>query len=279
MFLKSKKNQHQGHKMTFFEVLTEAINDIMEFGFDSKARIEKWVERIRIAANKDLLSEPQMQQAMEKALKQAFSRMVIKGGLINKYVSKYDVERLKPQLRSELDRRIMASANLIKFNREKNINEVLQRFEGWATSIPKGGSTAVDKVKEKQNIKKSLGKMPFEQRRVVIDQTHKLVSNINDIVAVDNGAIAARWHSHWRQANYNYRKDHKERDDKIYVIRGNWASNKGYIKAINGYTDDITSPGEEVYCRCNYVYLYNLRQVQDLLTKKGEVALQSSKIV
>jgi hypothetical protein len=121
--------------------------------------------------------------------------------------------------------------------------------------------------------------MPFEQRRVVIDQTHKLVSNINEIVATDNGAIAARWHSHWRQANYNYRKDHKERDDKIYVIRNSWAHKEGLIKPVNGYTDDITSPGEEVYCRCNYVYLYNLRQVQDLLTKKGQAALQSAKIV
>jgi F0F1-type ATP synthase membrane subunit b/b' len=265
--------------MTFFEVLTAAINDIIEYGFDSKKRIDGWLEKIKKAAEGALLSDEQMQAEMEKALNSAFTRMVTKGGLVNKTVSKYDIEKLKPKLRAELDRRIMASANLIKYNREKNINEVLQRFEGWATSIPTGGSKAVDRVKEKQTIKKSLTKMPFEQRRVVIDQTHKLVSNINEIVATDNGAIAARWHSHWRQPNYNYRKDHKERDDKVYVIRNSWAHEKGYIKPVNGYTDDITSPGEEVYCRCNYVYLYNLRQVQDLLTKKGEAALQSAKIV
>ena len=264
--------------MTFFEVLTAAINDIIEYGFDSKSRIDGWLKKIKDAAEKALIPEAQMQREMEKALNQVFTRLVTKGGLTNKSISKYDIEKLKPRLRSELDRRIMTSANLISMNREKNIADVLQRFEGWATSIPIGGSKAVDKVKEKQNIKKSLGKMPFEQRRVIIDQTHKLVSNINDIVAVDNGAIAARWHSHWKQPNYNYRKDHKERDNKVYVIRGNWASDKGYIRAINGYTDDITSPGEEVYCRCNYVYLYNLRQVTDLLTKKGEAALQSSKI-
>jgi len=265
--------------MTFFEVLTAAINDIIEYGFDSKKRIDGWLKKIKIAANDALLSDEQLQKEMENALNSAFTRMVIKGGLVNKNVTKYDIEKLKPRLRSELDRRIMASANLIKYNRDKNINEVLQRFEGWATSIPKGGSKAVDKVKEKQNIKKSLTKMPFEQRRVVIDQTHKLVSNINEIVASDNGAIAARWHSHWRQANYNYRKDHKERDEKVYVIRNSWAHKEGLIKPVDGYTDDITSPGEEVYCRCNYVYLYNLRQVQDLLTKKGQAALQSAKIV
>ena len=265
--------------MTFYEVLTAAINDIIEYGFDSKKRIDGWLQKIKIAANNALLSDEQMQTEMEKALNNTFARMVTKGGLVNKSITKYDIEKLKPRLRSELDRRIMASANLIKYNREKNVNEVLQRFEGWATSIPKGGSKAVDKVKEKQNIKKSLTKMPFEQRRVVIDQTHKLVANINEIVATDNGAIAARWHSHWKQPNYNYRKDHKERDSNVYVIRNSWAHKEGLIKPVNGYTDDITSPGEEVYCRCNYVYLYNLRQVQDLLTKKGQAALQSAKIV
>ena len=266
-------------KSNFFTILTEAINDFLEYGFDSKKRLEGWLKKLKIAANKSMMSDEQMNKEMERALKQAFSRMVYKGGLQSKNVSKYTIDKLKPKLRSELDRRIMASANLIKMNRDKNIQEVLQRFEGWATSIPKGGSKAVDRVKEKQNIRKSLTKMPFEQRRVIIDQTHKLVSNINDIVAVDAGAIAGRWHSHWKQPNYNYREDHRERDEKIYVIKGNWASDKGYIKAINGYTDDITMPGEEVYCRCNYTYLYNLRQLPDeMLTQKGKAVLQLSKI-
>ena len=265
--------------MTFFEVLTAAVNDIIEYGFDSKSRIDGWVSRIREAANRSLMSEDAMKREMEKALHAAFTRLVTKGGMVNKDVSRYTVDRLKPKLRAELDRRIMASANLITYNRDECISNTLRRFEGWATSIPKGGSKAVDRNEEKANIKKSLGKMSFEQRRVVIDQTHKLISNINDIVAIDNGAIAAEWHSHWRQPNYNYRKDHKERDDVIYVIKGNWASEKGFIKAINGYTDDITMPGEEVYCRCNYKYIYNLRQLpQEMLTKKGELALQSSKI-
>lgn len=263
--------------MTFFEVLTAAVNDIITHGFDSKTRIDNWLEKIKQAAIAELIPLSQMEREMEKSLNAAFNRLVTKGGLINKNVTKFDIEKLKPKLRAELDRRIMASANLIVYNRDKSIADVLQRFEGWATSIPSGGSKAVDKVKQKQDIRKSLGKMTFEQRRVIIDQTHKLVSNINNIVATDNGAIAAKWHSHWRQMNYNYRKDHKERDEKIYVIRDSWAHKDGYIKPINGYTDDITSPGEEVYCRCNYIYLYNLSQVKDLLTKKGLEAVQSPK--
>jgi len=263
--------------MTFFEVLTSAINDFIKHGFDSKKRVDDWLKKLKDAANRAMMPESQMQREMEKALNQAFTRLVQRGGI--KSVSAFDVSRLKPKLRAELDRRIMASADLIKLNRNKNIEEVLQRFQGWATSIPKGGSKAVDKVKEKQNIRKSIAKMPFEQRRVIIDQTHKLIDNINNIVAVDNGAIAGEWHSHWKQPNYHYREEHKERADKVYLIRNNWASEKGLIKPINGYTDEITRPGEEVYCRCNYVYLYNLRQLpEDMLTQKGKAELQSSKI-
>jgi ribosomal protein L12E/L44/L45/RPP1/RPP2 len=226
-----------------------------------------------------MMSDAQMNKEMEKALKQTFRRLVTQGGLRNKEVKAYTINKLKPSLRMELDRRIMASANLIKMNRDKNIEEVLQRFQGWATSIPKGGSTAVDKVKEKNNIKKSLSKMTFEKRRIIIDQTHKLTANIENIVAVDNGAIAAEWNSYWRQINYNYRVDHKERDEKIYIIKDNWASKKGLIKAPKGYTDDQTAPGEEVYCRCYYRYIYNLRDLpEEYLTAKGKSVLQSTKI-
>jgi len=263
--------------MTFFETLTEAVNDIIENGYDSEERIRMWMDRIYKSALAELIPEFQIQQELEKALRSAFYRLVTKGSLVKGNISKFDVDKLKPKLQAELDRRIVTSANLIKLNREEAINTVLRRFEGWATSIPAGGSKVVDRVQQKKDIRKSLGKIGFEQRRVIIDQTHKLISNINDIVAVDNGAIAGKWHSHWRQINYDYRKDHKERDEKIYVIRGSWADKEGYLTHINGYTDEITQPGEEVYCRCNYVYLYNLKQCKNILTKKGELALQSIK--
>ena len=264
--------------MTFFEVLTAAVNDFIEYGFDSQDRLDYWVKRIREAAIKEMIPDSQIQQELTKSLNSAYNRLVIKGGLVNKQVTRFTIEKLKPRLRDELDRRIITSVNLIKYNREEAINNTLRRFTGWATSIPVGGTDVVKRTEEKQKIRKSLGKIPFEQRRVIIDQTHKLVANIKEIVAVDSGAIAAKWHSHWRQMNYDYRKDHKERDEKVYVIRNTWAINNGYIKALDGYTDDITSPGEEVFCRCNYTYLYNLRQVKELLTKKGELALQSAKI-
>lgn len=263
--------------MTFYEVLTEAINDIMLNGFDSKKRIDYWVERLRAAARKSLIPEHQIYKEMEKSLQGAYSRLVTKGGLISPNVSKFTIDRLKPKLRAELDRRIMASADLIKYRREESINETLRRFEGWSTSIPAGGTKVLDKVEKKAEIRKALGKLPFEERRVIIDQTHKLIFNINEVVALDSGAIAARWHSNWKQIGYNYREDHKQHDGEVYVIRDGWAAKKGFIKPKAGYTDEIIAPSQAPFCRCRYVYLYNLRQVEDLLTQKGKEALQSAK--
>jgi hypothetical protein len=41
-----------------------------------------------------------------------------------------------------------------------------------------------------------------------------------------------------------------------------------------GYTDEITQPAEEVYCRCYYEYIYNLDALPAvMLTKKGQAAL------
>lgn len=264
--------------MTFFEVLTAAINDLIEHGFDSEKRLELWVSRLRESAIRSLKPESEMVRDVARALESTFTRMVVRGSVLRKYpsISKYDLAKLRPKLQAELERRIVASANLIKLNRNASIDRTLQRFQGWATSIPAGGSDAVDRVKEKQHIKKELYKSHFEERRVIIDQSHKLAATISDVVAVGNGAIAAEWNSHWRQPNYDYRKDHKERDEKIYLVRDSWAAQQGLIKG--KYTNSITQPGEEPFCRCNYKYIFSLGKLPpEMLTVKGRKALLTAK--
>ena len=260
--------------MTFFEVVTAAINDIAEYGYDSQARVDMWVQRIVQAAEDSLTPPDILAAALQGALTGIYKRLVEKDGLISAKngINRFTIDRLKPKLRSELDRRVMASANLIKLNREQMIAKTIQRFSGWATSIPPGGSDVIDRKEVKSNIRKSLAQLPFEERRVAIDQGHKLAATIHQIVAVDSGAIAAKWKSHWRQAGYDYRKDHKDRDNKIYTIRGNRALKDGLMKVgSDGYTDEITAPGEEVFCQCSYVWIYLLRDLPDnMLTEKGK---------
>lgn len=259
-------------KRSFYQVLTDAINYFAENGFKSEKALDIWVKKLRQAAYDSLIPEKTLVKELERSLGQVYRRLVLQGGLLkaNKDLSKFTIEKLKPKMRAELDRRIMASANLIKLNREEAINNTLRRFQGWATAIPAGGSEAVDRREDKARIKKSLAKLEFEERRVQIDQAHKLSANINEIVAIGNGAIAAEWHSQWKRSGYNYREDHKERDLVVYAMRDNWAINKGLMKAPNGYIDEITRPAEEPYCSCSYRFIHNLRGLpKEMLTKKG----------
>lgn len=267
---------------SFYRTITEALNDVIDNGFDSAERIEYWTHRIRAAALMSMTPPHVLEQTLQATMRAIYQAKVERGGILKFHpgVSKFTLERVKPRLRAELDRRLMASANLIKLNRASAIEKTLQRFSGWATSIPAGGSDAVDKVDTKTEIRKALASLPFEERRVSIDQGHKLVANLNNILAVDGGALAAEWHSHWRQAHYNYRRDHKERDEKIYVIRDNWALSRGLMKTDgHQYTDQITAPGEEVFCRCSYRFLYSLRSLPpSMVTDKGRAELERVRV-
>ncbi|CAB3741112.1 hypothetical protein LMG22037_06459 [Paraburkholderia phenoliruptrix] len=266
---------------TFFETVTAAIRDFEENGFDSVERLQYWTDRIRRAAIESLTPESVLNAELTRALGGIYKQMIDDGQIIKKHpgVPRFTIDRLKPKLRSELDRRLMVSRSLIKLNRESMVEKTTQRFAGWASSIPAGGSRAVEKKEVKENIRKALTSLPFEERRCVIDQSAKFVSSLNDIIATDGGAIAARWHSQWRRAGYHFRPDHKDRDSKVYAIRGNWALEKGLMKAgPAGYTDQITQPAEEVYCSCTYEYLYNIRDLpDDMVTAAGREALKEAR--
>lgn len=265
----------------FNEVLQAAIDDMAEHGFDSIERVERWSEALRLAALQSAISEDELAEMLRKGLADVYRRVVEHDGILKMHpgVSRFTLQQIKPKLRNELDRRIMASANLIKLNRKQSIDKTLQRFQGWATSIPVGGAADPEKVKNKKNMRKSLAQLPFEERRVLIDQGHKLTASISEIVASDGGAIAARWRSHWRQAGYNYREDHKERDQEVFMLRESWAMTQGFVKkGPNPFYDDITKAAEEPFCRCYIVWIYAIRDLpKDCVTVKGRTALDQAR--
>lgn len=266
---------------SFYEVLTAAIDDLAEHGFDSVERVERWTVELRRAAGASTTDAAELERLLKEGLASVYKRLVDAGGIARMHpgIGRFTLEQVKPKLRAELDRRIMASASLIRLNREQAIDKTIQRFQGWATSIPIGGSAEPEKVKTKRNVRKSLAQLPFEERRVLIDQGHKLTASLSNILATDGGAIAAKWRSHWRQAGYNYRQDHKERDEKVYALRESWAINRGLMKkGPNPYYDDITQAAEEPFCRCYIVWIYALRDLpKDMLTVKGQSALDEAR--
>jgi len=237
--------------VTIAEVLAAAIRDFAEHGFDSEQRLNDWLAQLRAAIEANVRSPPAMEAAMRDALGAIYRRLVDKGQVLRAHptVERFTVARVAPRLRLELERRIMASAQLIKLNRAEAIEKTVRRFSGWATSVPKGGSETVSRREVKDEVYKPLASLPFVERRVLIDQGHKLNSSISAVIAQDNNAIAAQWYSRWRVAGYNYRPDHKERDGLIYLIRDSWAAKARLVKpGPAGWSDEITQPAEEPFC-------------------------------
>lgn len=270
-----------GQFKTFDEVLRAAIDDMADNGFDSMERVTRWTEALRLAAERTAKPADEMEQMLRDGLASIYRRLIERGQIVDMHqgIGRFTLRNVEPRLRAELDRRILASANLIRLNRAESIDRTLRRFQGWATSIPAGGGHDPDKREAKADVKKGLSQLPFEERRVLIDQGHKLTSSLSQILATDGGAIAAEWRSHWRQAGYNYREEHKERDKQVYLVRGSWADDGGLVKkAGRPYYDEITAVGEEPFCRCYVRWIYHLRDLpKDMLTVKGQDALKDAK--
>lgn len=266
---------------TFFQAVSEAVREFETNGFDSLERLTYWVDKIRRAAIETLTPESVLNDELNRALSGIYKRLIDDGQILKAHpgVARFTVDRLKPKLRTELDRRLMVSRNLIKLNREQMIDKTTQRFAGWASSVPAGGSRAVDVKDAKDNIRRALTSLPFEERRVVVDQSHKFVGSLNEIIAVDGGAIAMRWNSQWRRRGYGYRVEHKERDQKVYLLRSSWAKEKGFVKpGPDGYYDDITKVGEEIFCSCFATWIYAIRDIpDDMITAAGKKSLEEAR--
>jgi hypothetical protein len=239
----------------FYAVINDAVRDFTVHGFDSQARLERWLAAIEAAAGSVFLPAHVVQARIADHLERIFARTVARPSQLLRVhpgVSVFTLQQIAPRLRLELNRRILASANLIVFGRRASKQRTLQRFTGWATSIPAGGSHAVDKAEEAEKVRRGIAGLAHEESRVIIDQGHKLVSAIHDIIAVDGGALGGYWkHVHRGLPDYDARPQHVAWDKRhaFFVIRDNWALKRGLIK-LDGhqYTDQIEAPGFLVFC-------------------------------
>src|ERR1043165_404970 len=100
--------------LSFNDVLSRAIEDMVSNGFDSEERVADWMRKLRAAAQRSLVPEAELDQRLQDGLAKV-SRKRVEGDATlppPPGVEGFPYERLKPRLRTELDRRIMASANL-----------------------------------------------------------------------------------------------------------------------------------------------------------------------
>ena len=151
----------------FNSILTEAVREYVERGFVSIDRLNYWTERLRRAALATVERGARLDQITRQHMEAILTREIERGGVLARHpgITPFRLKDVRPKLRAEVDRRVRASADLIKLNRQEQIEKTLRRFQGWTTSIPPGGTRAADKGEIKAEIRKPFASLPFEERR------------------------------------------------------------------------------------------------------------------
>ena len=275
-----------GPRSDFLRTLDEAIDAMCRRGFDPAAA-DHYAGQLRAATRGTFKPLDAMKARFSSRLTAVFRSVVPPPGMASQTnkrrrgASLLVLSRMQPQLTALRDMRIAESIKLIDKNREQTLDKVSDMFRGWASSVPPQG-TRPEMARENRNAikREALTALDFKTRRVLIDQSHKLRGNLDDMIALEGGAIAQQWESRWRQAGYDARPEHKARDGKYYLIRGSWAEKLGLVKpdprlpAGEQYSDQVDRPGEKVFCRCNVRNIFALRFLpEDMLTEKGKAEL------
>ena len=262
----------------FRTLLLEALKHFQENGFTSASDLTDWLLTLRYALEKELPTDEASRKEIAAVLQRVYGRD-LRSGIVQRVpgVSRYTIDRIAPQLRAELDRRIFASADLIRLNKKAAVEKTLQRFSGWTTSQPPGGSkTPVRQVAAE--ILKPSRQLKFERRRVAIDQGHKLSASISHVVAIGSGAIGCIWHDRGEHdRGYDARPEHLARSGKLFLLSDSWAIDQGLVKRGSApYYDDLEDQAAVLpYCSCYVTWLTAPRDLPaELLTAKGRAFVE-----
>lgn len=259
---------------SFRSLLMEALRDFAAGGYTTEGQLQEWITRLHHALERELPADDWTRKELTRALTAIYKRDVLRGR-VSKYVptaSRYTLDRISPALRAELDRRIFAGVDLIRLNKRAATEKTLQRFSGWVSSVPPGGSHETDLRSVAKEVAKPVAQVRYEARRVAIDQGHKLSAAVASVVAKQEGAIAAIWHDRGEHDHgYDARPFHLARSGKLFLIRDSWAMQNGLVaKAGRQYTDEIEQPAELPFCSCYYEYVTSPRRLPpEMLTAKG----------
>jgi hypothetical protein len=183
-------------------------------------------------------------------------------------------EELVPKTLQEIEveaKRKKLNPNLIPKMRKKPVYETkFFRKKLPSTGIPKYERR--DFEKESKKIEEPVQSLRFKERRVAIDQGHKLNAAIAEVTAYSNNAIGFTWRHHFSK---NPRPDHEELDGVVLLFKNSWAVVQGLVKAgKGGWAEDLGfRPAQEINCRCTGDYITSLRELYrrapECLTKKG----------
>lgn len=217
-------------------------------------------------------------------LKKVFHGYIRQGDKALKPVIKsYNYNMLKPKLKKELEKATAEALSRVRTNDIAFLNKVRDNLLGY-----------VSNVKLKRNIGGFYDAvLPRKYNKawhdmVIRDQTHKLISNLTYITAVENSAIGFIWkHRHDIRVVGNpaglypvgnaMHNDHWSRDGRLYLFRESQALKKGYIKpnSLVEWADEIPDgiAGQPINCRCTMRLIFRLYEIpkeyESIITKKG----------
>lgn len=258
----------------FHSVLRLAIKDFLRHGYDSPQRLALWVDRLRQTAEGP--AQQKSDQAASRVFDRAYYNLVDRGLLLRAHrgLTGWRLAQVRGQLTEQRERSKDALLGVTAGRRDLQLEQSIQRFIGWATALPPGGVRGRTMSDVREDIAEPVLKLARREALIKQDQKHKMVAGLHRVVATEAQALAAIWHSMFRKPGYQFRPDHKERDSKVYVFRGNWALRDGLMTRGDGYIDDITWFGEEPHCSCTGTFFYDLKELPDwLLTNKGRKIL------
>ena len=130
-------------RASFFELLTEAVRYFSENGYVSEIELQNWVKRLRASAEGSMKSDAQVEAEVRRSLMATFTRLSRFPSLkrVNPEVSVFAADRLRPAMRAEMKRRIMASARLIKLNKaQAHAHFGLDKVDGVTAEIEKAAT-------------------------------------------------------------------------------------------------------------------------------------------
>lgn len=267
--LNSQQEKQQGKLDSLtpegLEAETAKFNAVLNA--DAKYLKNKWV------SNSNYL----MRKAFTKYLKVDYK-------LHNKGLKGWRLEKIKPALRKEYKKSLLANILLITTQNESMMSLLRSRFTDWILKSSRDQNA--DSLKKALDITQATAKVNKRVNMIIKDQTRKSLNTYDEVVAKEYEAIGFIWNTRRDKkvvgnptglypGNGNEKhRNHYERQGKFYFYKDTWAIKKGLIntKAKNFKWAEFEDgmPGIPINCRCFAYNIYDIEDVPKEFLKKNK---------
>jgi hypothetical protein len=164
---------------------------------------------------------------------------------------------------------------------EGEISAFRDLLQGFIRDVPAGGTKESATRRKITAIKQAFRDLLNWDRLFSTVKNNSFPASLRRTFDLEGNPIAAIWRYSVldEQGEFRNAYSHKDRTDRVYAVRGNWAIEKGLMKAgPDGFIDETIQPGEEFDCMCSFQWVYNLRALpDDMRTTKGNGELERAR--